>query len=87
MDGYEQPDGVKDCHNFLKLMDELKPYTVEFEKDGTMKPKKYLSDCAIRGKKRQPIIVIIHDKFTFSPDDCVQRTWTQIGDTFLRPKR
>ena len=46
IDRYEQPDIVEDGNNFLKLMDEQKPYTVEFEKDGTMKPKKYLSDCA-----------------------------------------
>ncbi len=50
IDRYEQPDIVEDGNNFLKLMDELKPYTVEFEKDGTMKPKKYLLDCARQRK-------------------------------------
>ncbi len=39
IDGYEQYDVGEDCNNFLNLMDELKLYTVEVEKDGTMKPK------------------------------------------------
>ncbi len=87
IDGDERPEVVEDCNNFSRLMDELKPYTVEFEEDGTMKPKKYPLDCEVEGEERRPIIVITHDECTFSANDGVRRAWTRIGDTFLRPKR
>ncbi len=85
--GHERPDVVEDRNNFLRLMDELKPYTLEFEEDGTMKPKKYPSDCAVGSEERRLIIVITHDECTFSANDGVQRVLTRIDDTFLRPKR
>ncbi len=80
---------VEDCNNFLRLMDKLKPYTVEFEEDGTMKPKKYPSDCLVKdqGEERRPIIVITNDDWTFSADHGVQRPRTRIGDIFLRSER
>lgn len=50
-------------------MDALKPYLVEFEDDGTMKPKTYPKDFAIGGSDRRPIILITHDKSTFNAND------------------
>ena len=47
----EQPDVVEDCKSFLRLIDELRLYTVEFEEHGTIKPKKYSSDFAMRGEE------------------------------------
>lgn len=35
----------------------------------------------------QPVIVITHDECIFSANDGICKAWTQIGDTFLRPKR
>ena len=67
-------------------MEELKPYIVEFDKNGAMKPKVYSADCAIGGNNRQPVIIITHDKCTFSANNGIQKAWTQKGVTFLRPK-
>ena len=69
VDGYEQPDVVEDCQRFLKIMEDLKPYMVEFEANGTMKPKVYPEDCVVGGDKRQPIIMITYDECMFSSND------------------
>ena len=86
IDGQERLDVVDDQNNFLTKMEDLKPYIVEFEEDGKMKPKDYPSDCAVGGNDRRPIIVITHDECTFSDNDGIQRVWTRVGDTFLRRK-
>lgn len=44
---YEQPDVIEDRERFLKIMEELKPYMVEFNKDGIMKDKKYPLDYIV----------------------------------------
>lgn len=66
---HEQPNIVEDCKRFLKTMKELKLYMVKFKKDSTIKNKKYPLDCAVNGKIRQPIIIIIHNKCSFSEND------------------
>lgn len=86
VDGHERPDVVEDRANFLRKMEELKPYIVEFDQDGAMKPKVYPSDCAVGGEDRRPVIIITHDECTFSANDGVRKAWTREGDTFLRPK-
>lgn len=73
--------------HFLKKIEELKPYMVEFNKDGTMKPKVYLSDCAVESKNQWPVIVKTHDECTFSTNDGVWKTWTWEKNIFLQPKR
>ncbi len=62
---------VEDRNNFLKKMEDLKPYIVEFEKDGKMKPKVYSSDCTVGGNDRQSIIVITHNKYIFSANNSI----------------
>ena len=69
IDGHERPDVVEDRNRFLTKMEELKPYMVEFNKDGAMKAKDYPVDCAVGGEERRPIIVITHDECTFSAND------------------
>lgn len=86
IDGHERPDVVEDRKIFLKRMDELRPYMVEFEEDGTMKDKIYPPNCVVGGTERRPVIVITHDECTFSANDRIRRAWTRKGDTFLRPK-
>lgn len=58
---YEQPNIVEDCRVFLNKIKELKPYIVEFDKNGAIKLKTYSSDCAIKGNYQQSIIVIIYN--------------------------
>lgn len=50
VDGHKQPDVVEDCANFLKRIEELKPYIVEYNQDRVIKPKMYPSNCAVGGK-------------------------------------
>ena len=83
VDGHKRSNVVEDCKAFLKKMEELKPYMVEFEKNGAMKPKVYPPDCKVGGNHRRPIIVITHDECTFSANDGVRKAWTRKGDTFL----
>lgn len=63
--GHEQPDVVENHKVFLEKIKKLKPYMIDFDKNGVIKPKVYLSDCAIEGNNRQPIIIITHNKRTF----------------------
>ena len=73
VDRHERANVVEDCKNFLKRLEELKPYIVEFEEDGTMKPKIYPADYAVGGDERRPIIVITHDECTFSANNGIRR--------------
>ena len=73
INGHEQSDVVKDRKVFLNKMEELKPYIVEFDEDGAIKPKVYLLDCIIRGNDRRPIIVITYDECTFSANNGIQK--------------
>ena len=50
-------------------MKSLLPYFVEFEEDGKILPKEYLSDCAVGEPDRRLIIMITHDKSTFFVND------------------
>ena len=83
---HEWPDVVEDCKAFLEKMEELKPYMVEFNKNGAIKPKVYSSDCKIGGNNWWPIIVITHNECTFSTNNEIWKVWARKGDTFLRPK-
>ena len=56
-------------------MKELKPYIVEFNKSGTIKPKVYLVDYIERGNNRQSDIVITHDEYIFSANNKIRKTW------------
>lgn len=64
---------MKYYKNFLKRLEELKPYIIEFEENGTIKPKIYLFDYVVGGNKRQLIIVIIHNKYIFSVNNRIPR--------------
>ena len=59
---HEQSDVVEDRIHFLKKMEELKLYMVEFNKNNIMKPKIYPSDCTVEGENRWPDIVITHNE-------------------------
>lgn len=44
------------------------------------------SDCKIGGDKCWPVIVIIHNEYTFSFNDSLRFGWQKDRDTFLCPK-
>lgn len=86
VDGHKRSDVVEDRERFLKKMEELRPYLVEFDENGAMKDKTYPLDCVVGGEDCRPVIVITHDECTFFANDGIRKAWTRIGDTFLRPK-
>ena len=86
VDAHEWPDVVEDQNCFLTKIEELKLYMVEFNEDDAMKAKDYPVDCAVKGEKCRPIIVITHDEYTFFANDGVRKRWTWERDTFLQPK-
>ena len=53
---------VEDYVNFLRRIKELKPYMVEFNEDGKMKSKMYLSNWIVNSEEHQLIIVIIYNR-------------------------
>ena len=73
---YEWSDIVKNHANFLRRMEEIKPYIVEFDQDGAMKPKVYFFDYAVGRQNRWFVIIITYNKCTFSVNNRVQKTWT-----------
>ena len=64
---------MKDQNRFLTKIKELKSYIIEFNEDGAIKAKDYPVDSAVGGEKLQPIIVIIHDKYTFSANNRIRK--------------
>ena len=64
---------MKYKEKFFEEMKELLPYFMEFGEDRSILPKEYPEHCAVRGPNRRPIIMITHDKSTFSANDERQR--------------
>lgn len=69
IDGHERPDVIEYRNQFLAEIEALRPYLVEFEKSGFIKPKTYPDDCAVGGPNRQSGILITHDESTFNAND------------------
>lgn len=66
INGHEQSNVVENHKIFLNKIKELKPYIVEFNKDGTIKTKIYFLDYIVKGKNWRPIIMITHNECIFS---------------------
>ena len=73
MDKYKGHDIIKDYINFLKKMEELKQFLVEFNEDNSVRSKIYLSKCIIRSKDFWLFIIITYDKCTFSINNRISR--------------
>lgn len=59
----------KDCQKSLRIIKDLEPYLMGFEKDGSTKAKNYLNDYTIDNNICQLDIVIINDEYIFSIND------------------
>lgn len=62
---------MQDCKNFLKVIKELNPYFIKFNKDKTIKNKKYLLDCIIKGTNQRLVNIIIYNKSIFFINDSI----------------
>lgn len=65
---------VEDQSFFLIQIEKLKPYIVEFDKNGVMKAWKYSVNCVIGDHEHQTIIIITHDNCIFFVNDGIQKT-------------
>lgn len=65
IDRYEYSNIFKNCPKILKIIKNLKPYLIEFEKDKFIKIKNYLKNCMINSYIRQFIIIIEYNKCIF----------------------
>lgn len=65
-------DIIEDCANFSKITKDLKPYIIEFKKDGIIKLKIYSNNCKVKGPNKYLIITMTYDKYIFSGNDYVQ---------------
>ncbi|KAI1002517.1 hypothetical protein K3495_g5683 [Podosphaera aphanis] len=83
IDGHKRPDVVEYRMRFFTEMDNLGPYLVEFEADGSIKNKIYPAGCQVDGENCRPINVITHDECTFSADDGLSRAWKDPNRSFL----
>lgn len=70
-------DIEKDHKNFFKKLKELKLYIIKFKENDRIKFKIYPANCTIDGNKRQPIIIITYDKYTFCTNYRTEKAWTQ----------
>lgn len=74
-------------HNqFLREIEAIKPYFIEFEKDSSIKSKIYLENYAIKGLNLQPIIFIIHNKSIFNVNNCQRQVWQKKTILYSDPK-
>lgn len=86
IDGHERSDVVEYRKKFLAEIQALKPYLVEFEENGSMKPKDYPKDCAVGGPDKRPVILVTHDESTVNANDGRRQVWQKDGHSTLRPK-
>lgn len=83
MDKHKHFDVFEDYANFLKIIKNLKPYMIEFEKDRIIKTKVYPDDCIIKSQNWHPVIIITHDKCIFLVNNIVRQVWTKKKDIYL----
>lgn len=75
IDSHEHSNIEEYQNDLLTKMGDFKPYMCEVDENDAMKPKIYLSVLKLGG-----------DDCTFSVNNRIRRTWTRIGDNFLRSK-
>lgn len=56
---------IEDCNKFLYTMKDLESYLIEFEKDRSIKTKKFPDNCTIKGDKYCLVIVITYNECIF----------------------
>ena len=69
LDGHEQPGVVKYRAQFLKKLEALDFYLVEFCNDGSMEEKVYPLDYVVGGPNKRSVILITDDKSIFLAND------------------
>ena len=69
LDEHERSDVIEYRAQFLKKLEALDLYLVEFCDDGSMEEKVYSSDFAVGGSNKRQVILITHNESTFLAND------------------
>ena len=77
---------VKNYKRFLNKIKKLKLYLIKLNKNDIIKNKIYLSNCIIKDKNCQLIIIIIYNKYIFFINNSIYKVQTKIENIFLYPK-
>jgi hypothetical protein len=87
-DGHEREDVIEYRNNFVNRLEELWPYVVEFNDDGSMKDKTYPENYVVGSEDNnfRPIIIITHDESIFQSHDSRRQGWLYKDRQFIRPK-
>lgn len=75
VNGYKRFDVVEDYTNFLKKIEKLKPFLVEFNKDSNIRTKIYPSNYTFEFEDFWLIIIITYDEYIFFANDKIQKVW------------
>ena len=69
VDSHEQSNVVENRKKFVKTIEKMEFYLVEFDTEGKMFSKAYPSDCTVEREIRCLIIIITYDECTFSSNN------------------
>ena len=72
-DGHKWEDVVEYRETFLSKLKLLLPYFMGFSDNSSILPKAYPDNCIVGGSDQRPIIMITHDKNTFSANNSRQK--------------
>ena len=61
INGHERKEVLTYVEEFVRALEDLWPFAVEFEDHGSMREKEYPPGCTVGGD-RKPIIIIMHDE-------------------------
>lgn len=64
IDKYEKFDIIKNYEEFIKKIEELKSYIIEFEEKDIINNKIYLPDYVVSGKNCQSFVLTTYNKCT-----------------------
>lgn len=66
---YKWPDIVEYRAQFLKELEALSPYLVEFQVDSSIEEKAYPLDCIVNDPNKRPVMLITHNESIFLIND------------------
>ena len=83
---HKRPDMIVYQAQFLKKLETLSLYLIEFRDGGSIEEKIYPSDYTVHSSNKRPAILIIYDKSTFLANNGWHQAWLKKGNIFLRSK-
>ncbi|KAG0632883.1 hypothetical protein HOY80DRAFT_897422 [Tuber brumale] len=84
-DGHEISDIIRYCQEeFIPILDELKPYIVQWRLDSNRKPVIVLAENLPSGRK--PIVLVTYDESTFDSNNARGYVWMKDCEPLIQKK-